>query len=66
MKMSFFVGIFLASPFVLYEIWAFISPGLYKHEKSWAIPFIGMGSLFFITGRAVRPLHPVPDDLQAS
>ena len=43
MKMAFFVGIFVASPFVLYEIWAFIAPGLYKHEKSWAIPFIGMG-----------------------
>jgi sec-independent protein translocase protein TatC len=50
MKMAFFVGIFVASPFVLYEIWAFIAPGLYKHEKSWAIPFIGMGSFFFILG----------------
>ncbi len=50
MKMAFFVGIFVASPFVLYEIWAFISPGLYKHEKAWAIPFIAMGSFFFILG----------------
>jgi sec-independent protein translocase protein TatC len=50
MKMSFFVGIFVASPFVLYEIWAFIAPGLYKNEKNWAIPFIGMGSIFFILG----------------
>jgi sec-independent protein translocase protein TatC len=50
MKMAFFVGIFVASPFVLYEIWAFISPGLYKNEKAWAIPFIGMGSFFFILG----------------
>jgi sec-independent protein translocase protein TatC len=50
MKMAFFVGIFVASPFVLYEIWAFIAPGLYKHEKAWAIPFIGMGSFFFILG----------------
>jgi len=50
MKMAFFVGIFVASPFVLYEIWAFIAPGLYKNEKAWAVPFIGMGSLFFIGG----------------
>jgi sec-independent protein translocase protein TatC len=50
MKMSFFVGIFVASPFVLYEIWAFIAPGLYKHERAWAIPFIGFGTLFFISG----------------
>jgi sec-independent protein translocase protein TatC len=50
MKMAFFVGIFVASPFVLWEIWAFISPGLYRHEKAWAIPFIGMGSFFFTAG----------------
>lgn len=50
MKMSFFVGIFVASPLVLYQIWAFISPGLYKHERVWAIPFILFGSLFFIAG----------------
>jgi sec-independent protein translocase protein TatC len=50
MKMAFFVGIFIASPLVLYEIWAFIAPGLYKNEKRWAIPFIGMGSAFFIGG----------------
>ena len=50
MKMSFFVGIFVASPYVLWEIWAFISPGLYKHERAYAVPFIGMGSLFFAGG----------------
>jgi sec-independent protein translocase protein TatC len=50
MKMAFFVGIFVALPFVLYEVWAFISPGLYKNEKAWAIPFIGMGSFFFVLG----------------
>jgi len=50
MKMSFFVGIFVASPLVLWEVWAFISPGLYKNEKVWAIPFIVMGSFFFTTG----------------
>jgi sec-independent protein translocase protein TatC len=50
MKMAFFVGIFVASPLVLYQVWAFISPGLYKHERVWAIPFIVFGSLFFIGG----------------
>jgi sec-independent protein translocase protein TatC len=50
MKMSFFVGIFVVSPLVLWEIWAFISPGLYRHEKAWAVPFIAMGSVFFILG----------------
>jgi sec-independent protein translocase protein TatC len=52
MKMSFFAGIFLAAPFLLYQIWAFVSPGLYAHEKKWAIPFITMGTFFFVGGAA--------------
>lgn len=50
MKMAFFVGIFLAFPAVLWEVWGFVAPGLYKNEKKWAIPFILMGSLFFAGG----------------
>ena len=50
MKMAFFVGIFLAAPFILWEVWGFISPGLYKSEKKWAFPFIGMGTFFFTGG----------------
>jgi sec-independent protein translocase protein TatC len=52
MKMAFFVGIFVASPYILWEIWAFIAPGLYRHEKMYAIPFVLFGSLFFIAGAA--------------
>ena len=52
MKMAFFVGIFVASPYVLYQIWAFISPGLYPHEKGYALPFILFGTVFFIGGAA--------------
>jgi sec-independent protein translocase protein TatC len=50
MKMAFFVGIFVAAPFILWEIWGFIAPGLYKNEKKWAIPFVGMGTFFFAGG----------------
>src|SRR4051812_18508949 len=50
MKMAFFVGIFLVAPYLLYQVWAFIAPGLYKHEKAWAIPFIVAGSFFFTLG----------------
>jgi sec-independent protein translocase protein TatC len=50
MKMSFFVGIFLVAPYILYQVWAFIAPGLYAHEKAYAVPFIVAGSLFFILG----------------
>jgi len=50
MKMSFFVGIFVVAPFILYQVWAFIAPGLYAHEKIYAVPFIVFGSLFFAGG----------------
>lgn len=50
MKMSFFVGIFVAAPFLLYQAWAFIAPGLYAHEKRYAIPFVAMGTVGFAAG----------------
>lgn len=50
MKMSFFAGIFLVAPYLLYQVWAFIAPGLYSHEKAYAVPFILFGSLFFLLG----------------
>lgn len=43
-------SVFLSSPWILYQVWAFISPGLYKKEKRWAVPFIATTSLLFITG----------------
>ena len=52
MKMSFFVGIFVAAPYLLYQVWAFISPGLYAHEKGYAVPFVLFGTIFFIAGAA--------------
>jgi sec-independent protein translocase protein TatC len=50
MKAAFFAGLFVAAPFVLYQIWAFISPGLYKHEKAYVVPFILFGTFFFVGG----------------
>jgi len=52
MKMSFFVGIFIAAPYLLYQVWAFIAPGLYAHEKGYAVPFVLFGTIFFVTGAA--------------
>jgi sec-independent protein translocase protein TatC len=49
-KMPLLVSLFLASPWVLYQVWAFISPGLYKKEKRWAVPFILCTAGLFITG----------------
>lgn len=50
MKVAFFAGIFLASPIILWQLWLFIAPGLYKRERRYAAPFIIMASLFFILG----------------
>jgi len=50
MKVAFIAGLILVSPFVLYQIWAFVAPGLYRHEKKYAIPFVLLGSLFFVMG----------------
>ena len=44
------VSIFVASPIIIYQVWAFIAPGLYKRERRWAIPFILTTSGLFITG----------------
>jgi sec-independent protein translocase protein TatC len=50
MKVGFIGGLILASPFVLYQIWAFVAPGLYRNEKRYVIPFVFLGSLFFALG----------------
>jgi sec-independent protein translocase protein TatC len=59
-KMSFFVGIFLVAPYILYQVWAFISPGLYSHEKAYAVPFIVAGSFFFLLGGAFGHFYLFP------
>jgi sec-independent protein translocase protein TatC len=50
MKMGALVGLMLALPVVLWQVWAFIAPGLYAHEKRFAIPFVMMSTVFFIGG----------------
>lgn len=50
MTIALYTGIALAIPFLLYQVWAFIAPGLYKHEKGYAAPVILMSAFFFIAG----------------
>jgi sec-independent protein translocase protein TatC len=50
MKVAFIAGLILASPFILYQIWAFVAPGLYQKEKRYVVPFVLGGSLFFTIG----------------
>lgn len=49
-KLPILTAIFLASPWVLYQVWAFIAPGLYKRERKWAAPFVIFSAGLFIAG----------------
>ena len=50
LKVSIYTAIAAAVPFILYQVWKFVAPGLYKHEKRIIIPFILFGTLFFALG----------------
>ncbi len=56
LKMAAWGGFFLASPVVLWQLWRFITPGLHKREKRYAIPFIVASILLFICGAVVALL----------
>lgn len=51
-KLTLFVSLFLAMPFVLYQIWSFIAPGLYQHEKRIAVPLLVSSIVLFYSGLA--------------
>jgi sec-independent protein translocase protein TatC len=50
MKVAFVAGIFLTIPFILYEVWKFIAPGLYRKEKKYIVPFLVSSVLLFLLG----------------
>jgi sec-independent protein translocase protein TatC len=52
MKLPLLAAIFLASPWILYQVWAFIAPGLYRRERRWAAPFVLCSAGLFILGGA--------------
>lgn len=51
-KLTFFVALFIAMPVVLYQIWAFVAPGLYKKEKHFAMPLVATSIVLFYAGVA--------------
>jgi len=52
MKVGLILGLFIASPAILWQVWAFIAPGLHGHEKKYAAPFVILGSVMFMAGGA--------------
>lgn len=51
-KLTFFAALFIAMPVVLYQVWAFVAPGLYKKEKRFAIPLLASSIVLFYLGIA--------------
>jgi sec-independent protein translocase protein TatC len=64
LKVSLIVGIFVASPFVLYQVWAFIAPGLYKNERRYVAPFMFSTVGLFLAGGlfAYKMVYPAALD----
>ncbi|ASJ39971.1 twin-arginine translocase subunit TatC [Vibrio vulnificus] len=52
LKLTLIVAVFLAVPFILYQVWAFVAPGLYKHERRLIMPLLVSSSLLFYCGVA--------------
>jgi len=72
LKLSLFIAMIVAMPFILYQIWLFVTPALYKREKKIAIPllfssitlfYIGISFAYFITLPAILSffIHATPD-----
>lgn len=51
-KIAALAGLLMASPMVMSQVWLFVAPGLYQHEKKYAIPFVVLSSTFFVAGAA--------------
>ncbi|MET0331466.1 MAG: twin-arginine translocase subunit TatC [Dyella sp.] len=52
LKLALYAALFISMPMILYQLWAFVSPGLYKHEKRLARPLLVAALLLFYTGAA--------------
>ena len=50
MKVGVYCGVFLTTPVILWQLWGFVSPGLYQEERRFAAPFVFLGSLAFLIG----------------
>jgi sec-independent protein translocase protein TatC len=52
LKLSLIMALFIAMPYVLYQVWAFVAPGLYRHEKRFALPLVVSSIVLFYAGVA--------------
>ena len=64
LRLSFLLGLVLASPFLLYQIWGFLSPALYEKERRAFVPALVVGTLLFLVGAALGYVFVVPQALR--
>jgi sec-independent protein translocase protein TatC len=55
-KLTLYVAIAIAMPVLLWQLWQFVSPGLYKHERRYALPFVFSGVVLFLSGAGIAYL----------
>src|SRR5512143_2375794 len=60
MKVAMIMGVFIAMPVILWNVWAFVAPGLHKHERKYAMPFVLVGSILFLSGGAFAIFVIIP------
>lgn len=52
LKLAFYLSLFVAMPYILYQVWAFVAPGLYENERRFALPLLFISILLFYAGMA--------------
>lgn len=60
LKVGLIGGIFLASPWIFFQLWSFIAPGLHRHEKKWVVPFISLATIMFVGGALLTYFYIFP------
>ncbi|AXH15201.1 twin-arginine translocase subunit TatC [Malaciobacter mytili] len=60
LKVAFFAGFILSLPVIFWQLWLFLAPGLYDHEKKLVIPFVFFGTLMFLIGAAFAYYVVIP------
>src|ERR1041385_736899 len=63
-KLAVILGCILASPVVLWQVWAFLSPALYAKERKVVVPVLVVGTLLFLSGAALSFIFVVPQALR--
>ena len=64
LRLAFSLGLVLASPVVLWQVWAFVAPGLYAREKRALVPALFVGAALFLTGAVLAYLYVLPQALR--